>query len=110
MEFQRSIALKVLDVDPAIDPKAGEAFNREAALEHPNIVAVHDRSGPNDPMLWLAIRYVAGADADALLSAAPDGVDPARAVQLVTDCAHALDFARGLVGCLQPRRHHPGRR
>jgi len=95
--LQRSIALKVLDVDPAIDPKAGEAFNREAALvaslEHPNIVAVHDRSGPNDPTLWLAIRYVAGGDADALLSAAPGGVDPARAVRLVTDCAHALDFA-----------------
>ncbi|MTE14185.1 serine/threonine-protein kinase [Nocardia aurantiaca] len=101
--LDRTVALKVLGAGFATDPRARAAFEREAdliaRLDHPNIVTVHDRSGPDDPLLWLSMQYVGGGDADGLLAAAPQGLPPERAVRLITDAAHALDFAheRGIL-------------
>ncbi|MEV6217886.1 serine/threonine-protein kinase [Nocardia sp. NPDC051833] len=95
--LDRRVALKVLNDSFAADPHARAAFDREAAvaagLDHPNIVAVHDRSAPDDAALWLAIRYVDGGDVAAVIDAAPSGIAVDRAVRLLTDAAHALDFA-----------------
>jgi len=95
--LERLVALKVLADTFTTDPKVRGAFDREAALaarlDHPNIVAVYDRSGPDDPALWLTMRYVAGGDANTLLAAAPEGLPPELAVRLIGDAAHALDFA-----------------
>ncbi|WP_062992008.1 serine/threonine-protein kinase [Nocardia anaemiae] len=95
--LQRRVALKVLADTFTVDPKTRSAFDREATLaaklDHPNIVSVYDRSAADDPALWLAMRYIDGGDAAALLNDHPDGLAPARAVRLLADAAHALDYA-----------------
>ncbi|GAB0101398.1 hypothetical protein JMUB6875_03620 [Nocardia sp. JMUB6875] len=95
--LRKQVALKVLAGTFTSDTKARAAFEREATLaaglDHPNIVSVYDRSAPDDPALWLAMRYVGGGDAAGLLSAHPGGLEPERAVRLLEDAAHALDYA-----------------
>ncbi|WP_063048047.1 serine/threonine-protein kinase [Nocardia vulneris] len=93
----RRVALKVLTDSFHTDRKTRSAFDREArlaaGLEHPNIVSVYDRSAAEDPALWLAMRYIDGGDAAGLLGGHPDGLAPERVVRLLTDAAHALDYA-----------------
>lgn len=93
----RVVALKVLSDGIAADPKARIGFEREAALaarlEHPNIVAVFDRSSPDEPRLWLSMQYIAGGDANMLLRANPSGLPADRAIRLITDAGRALDYA-----------------
>ncbi|MFF3571789.1 protein kinase [Nocardia jiangxiensis] len=95
--LRRRVALKVLTDTFTLDPKARFAFDREAnlaaGLDHPNIVPVYDRNAADDPDLWLAMRYVDGGDAAALLSDHPDGLAPERGVRLIDDAARALDYA-----------------
>ncbi|MGV9411598.1 protein kinase domain-containing protein [Nocardia sp. NPDC003693] len=95
--LERRVALKVLATTFTADAKARSAFTREAnlaaGLDHPNIVPVYDRSELDDPALWLAMRHIDGGDAAALLEPHPHGLAPARAVRLITDAAHALDYA-----------------
>lgn len=95
--LRRQVALKVLANTFSVDAKTRSAFDREARLaaelDHPNIVAVYDRSEADDPALWLAMRYVGGGDAAGLLRDDPDGLAPDRAVRLLEDAAHALDYA-----------------
>ncbi|MGW4632365.1 serine/threonine-protein kinase [Nocardia sp. NPDC004415] len=95
--LNRRVAIKVLGHGLSLDSKARNAFEREATvaarLEHPNIVSVYDRSGPQDPVLWLSMKYVASGDAIGLLEAEPGGLNPARALRLIQGAAAALDFA-----------------
>ncbi|WP_194289843.1 serine/threonine-protein kinase [Nocardia macrotermitis] len=95
--MERRVALKVVNDGIAADPKARTAFDREVALaaglDHPNIVAVYDRSGPDDPALWLSMQYIEGGDVNALLASAPGGLPLAQAIGLITDAARALDYA-----------------
>ncbi|WP_280215369.1 serine/threonine-protein kinase [Nocardia cyriacigeorgica] len=95
--LERHVALKVLNDVLATDPKARIAFEREVTLaarfDHPNIVAVYDRSDPGDPDLWLSMQYISGGDANALLAAAPEGLAPDLAVELIADAGDALDTA-----------------
>ncbi|MEV6275264.1 serine/threonine-protein kinase [Nocardia sp. NPDC051832] len=95
--LQRRVALKVLANAFTADQKTRAAFDREATvaagLDHPNIVAVYDRSAPEDSALWLAMRYIDGGDAAVLLTEHQAGLAPARAVRLLADAAHALDYA-----------------
>ncbi|MFI5715719.1 serine/threonine-protein kinase [Nocardia sp. NPDC051750] len=91
------VALKVLNEALAADPKARDAFEREAGLasglDHPNIVPVHDRSKRGNPRLWLSMRYIRGGDANALLAGSPRGLPAEQALQLIVDAAAALDYA-----------------
>jgi serine/threonine-protein kinase len=95
--LERHVALKILNDAFAVDPATRAAFDREAALaarlDHPNIVTVHDRSGPEDPALWLSMRYIPGGDANTLLAATPTGIPVEQAVDLIADAAAALDHA-----------------
>nr|WP_232542424.1 serine/threonine-protein kinase [Nocardia bovistercoris] len=95
--LERRVALKVLHDSLAGDRRARAAFEREAALaarlEHPNIVTVYDRSGPEDPMLWLSMRHIPGGDVGVLLNAAPSGLPAEVAVAVIADAAAALDYA-----------------
>ncbi|MTJ76504.1 protein kinase, partial [Nocardia seriolae] len=97
--MNRHVALKVLNEGFAADPKVRMAFDREAALavelDHPNIIPVYDRSGPDDPALWLAMRHIDGGDATTLLATAVGGLPAEQAIRLITDAAHALDYAHG---------------
>lgn len=88
-------ALKVLSAQHSSDPEFRSRFVREAELvarlEHPNIVGVHDR-GIEDDRLWIAMRFVAGTDAAALLRTG--GPVPAeRAVHIIAAVARGLDHA-----------------
>ncbi|MBY8854958.1 serine/threonine protein kinase [Nocardia sp. CA2R105] len=95
--MDRRVAVKVVDDGAAADPQARKAFDRETALaaglDHPNIVAVYDRSGPDDPALWLSMQYIDGGDANALLAAAPGGLPIDQVLRLIGDAARALDHA-----------------
>ena len=95
--LDRIVALKVLHDNLSADRHAHVAFDREAALcarlDHPNIVAVHDRSASGDPALWLAMRYIRGGDAAALITEHPRGLEADLATGLIADAAAALDYA-----------------
>ena len=99
--LERSVALKLLAPSLAEDRGFRERFLVEsrlaAALEHPNVVPIHD-AGEADGQLYLAMRYVEGADLKRLLQ--EEGtLGPARAIAICAQVAEALDaaHARGLV-------------
>ena len=97
----RPVALKVLPERFAQDERFRERFLREsrlaASLDHPNVVPVYD-AGEADGRLFIAMRYVDGADLKALLRAGGP-LEPERTVAIAGQVAEALDAAhrRGLV-------------
>jgi serine/threonine protein kinase len=64
-QLGRTVALKVLTVDPATRPSALERFRREARhaarLSHKNIVTLYE-CGEADGLHFLALEYVKGID------------------------------------------------
>jgi YVTN family beta-propeller protein len=97
----RPVALKVLPERFAQDERFRERLLHEsrlaASLDHPNVVPVYD-AGEADGRLFIAMRYVDGADLRAVLRA--DGpLGPERTMAIAAQVAEALDAAhrRGLV-------------
>ena len=93
----RHEALKVLRTDISNDDNFRQRFIREAdsiaALEHPNIVTVHDR-GQTDNQLWISTQYVDGTDAARLLqSRYPAGMPADEVTDITAAIASALDYA-----------------
>ncbi len=92
-------AVKILPAHLATDDDFRARFIREAdvaaRLEHPNIVAVRDR-GDDAGRLWIAMEYVDGDDADALLRTSPEGLPPGRVAGIIADAARGLDHAHSL--------------
>ncbi|MFI6167742.1 bifunctional serine/threonine-protein kinase/ABC transporter substrate-binding protein [Nocardia sp. NPDC051052] len=92
----RRIALKLLSPGLHANDEMLARFEREAELvarlDHPNIVAVYDR-GVDDGIRWISMQYVDGIDAGAL---DPHSLDPARAVEIITETAKALDYAHAV--------------
>ncbi|WP_280434662.1 serine/threonine-protein kinase [Nocardia carnea] len=90
----RQDVLKLLPAHHLDDPQFRGRFDREAdlaaRLKHPNIVTVHDR-GVADGQPWIAMEYVPGTDAAALVGAADLG--PRRAARIIDDAARGLDHA-----------------
>ncbi|WP_233444440.1 serine/threonine-protein kinase [Nocardia puris] len=90
----RMVALKLLHPSFAADPVFRGRFEREAQLagrlDHPNIVAIHDR-GQEGEQLWIAMQYIQGGDADSLARGGP--LPPARALHIARETANALDHA-----------------
>jgi streptogramin lyase len=101
MRLARPVALKVLPERFAEDERFRERLLREsrlaASLDHPNVVPVYD-AGEADGRLFIAMRYVEGADLRALLRSG-GALEPARTVAIAGQVAQALDAAhrRGLV-------------
>ncbi|MFC9895954.1 bifunctional serine/threonine protein kinase/MFS transporter [Nocardia sp. NPDC127579] len=89
----RMVALKLLNQDVSADEELRARFEQEAnvvaRLEHPGIVGIYDR-GVQDGHLWISMQYVRGTDADQLDARA---MPPERLLRLITDTAHALDYA-----------------
>ncbi|HEX2319499.1 MAG TPA: protein kinase [Streptosporangiaceae bacterium] len=96
--LDRRVALKVLAPSLAADNAFRTRFIREsraaAIVEHPHIIPVYD-AGDAGGCLFIAMRYVQGGDVRSLLA---DGhaVPPARAWNIVTQVASALDMAHSL--------------
>jgi hypothetical protein len=67
----REVAIKVLPASLASDPERLKRFEKEArsasALNHPNIVTVHDM-GTSDGVSWIAMELVSGETLRALLA------------------------------------------
>ncbi|MFG1798347.1 serine/threonine-protein kinase [Nocardia sp. NPDC049149] len=91
----RHDALKVLPEHVGTADEFRARFLREAEfaarLDHPNVVAVHDR-GIEHGRLWIATEFVNGVDAAQLLRR--DGVvAPPQVMHIVTEAARGLDEA-----------------
>lgn len=91
----RSVALKLLNVELAQDPTYQERFRREshaaARLQEPHVIPIHDW-GEIDGVLYIDMRLVQGRDLRAALR--DDGaMEPGRAVSIVEQVAGALDAA-----------------
>ena len=99
--LNRIYALKVLAPALAEDEQFRQRFRREvriaASLHHPNIVGIH-YAGEHEGMLFFVMDYVIGTDLRAILLK-QGALGPARAVDLLEQCASALDAAHrgGLV-------------
>ena len=91
--LQRRVALKVLHSRFAQDREFVERFRREAesaaGLQHPNVVAVFDRS-EFDGTYYIAMQYVEGRTLKELIDA---GLTPEQAVKLVRQVLEAARFA-----------------
>ena len=99
--LNRIYALKVLAPELAEDPSFRERFKREmriaASLHHPNVVGIH-YAGDHEGLLFFVMDYIIGTDLRELLIKT-GAVEPHRAVDLLHQCAGALDAAHrsGLV-------------
>jgi serine/threonine protein kinase len=99
--LNRIYALKVLAPELAEDVQFRERFKREtriaASLHHPNVVGIH-YAGEHDGLLFFVMDYVTGTDLHQVLRRT-GALHPTRAVELLEQCASALDaaHARGLV-------------
>jgi DNA-binding beta-propeller fold protein YncE len=97
----RPVALKLLRLELNADSRFRERLLREsrlaAALDHPNVIPIYE-AGEADGRLFIAMRFVDGADLRTLLRRA-GRIDPGRAVAIAAQVADALDAAheRGLV-------------
>ena len=96
-----TVALKVLAPELSEDDTFRAQFLREsriaASLNHPNLLPIFD-TGAADDLLYIAMRYVQGADLRAVLNA-QGRLTPAQALPLITQVGRALDAAHreGLV-------------
>jgi serine/threonine protein kinase len=70
MALERTVAIKVVPPDSANVGQAAERFKREAklaaSLDHPNIIPVY-RVGQAGPLHFMAMKFVEGRAADAIL-------------------------------------------
>jgi YVTN family beta-propeller protein len=101
LDLERPVALKLIAPALARDEDFRERFVREsraaAAIDHPNVIPVYS-AGDVDGRLFLAMRFVDGADLRTLVR--DEGpLAPGRAAQVIAQVASALDaaHARGLV-------------
>lgn len=103
VKLNRPVALKVLSPPPDADDLGAfeERFRLEAetlaALDHPNIVILHDFGDLDDGRFFLAMEYIPGPRLSDVLR---DGPLPCeRALRLITQIAGGLRYAhrRGVV-------------
>jgi serine/threonine protein kinase len=94
--LRRRVALKVLRAQRGVEAKVGvERFLREAraaaALDHPNIVRIHDVAQQDD-IHYLALEYVEGRTLDKILSQG-GAIAPSLAVGYIAQAAAGLQHA-----------------
>ena len=101
LKLKRTVALKLVAPEAAINPEFRIRFEREcrlaASIDHPHAVEIF-RAGEEGHVLYLTMRYVDGPDLLAVLRA-EGHLEPTRAVTLLAQIAGALDCAHfhGLV-------------
>jgi len=92
-ELRRKVALKFLPKRVASDPDALARFKREAqaaaALNHPNIITIHE-IGCHEDQSFIAMAYI---DGDLLSDELKKGIPLERALNIVTQVCEGLDKA-----------------
>jgi serine/threonine protein kinase/tetratricopeptide (TPR) repeat protein len=92
-ELRRKVALKFLPKRVASDPDALARFKREAqaaaALNHPNIITIHE-IGRHEDQSFIAMAYI---DGDLLSDELKRGIPLERALDIVTQVCEGLDKA-----------------
>jgi hypothetical protein len=102
LDLDRPVALKLIAPQLAEDPDFRDRFVREsraaASIDHPNVIPIYYTGESDDGALYIAMRYVEGSDLRTLVRA-EQRLEPARAAQIVSQVASALDaaHARGIV-------------
>jgi hypothetical protein len=102
LRLKRTVALKLVAPERALDERFRARFERETelamTLEHPNVVPIYD-AGEVDGRLYLAMRLVDGSDLRTLLRAEGGSLSPERAFAICRQVGSALDaaHAKGLV-------------
>ncbi|GAC1480937.1 MAG: hypothetical protein NVS1B4_26140 [Gemmatimonadaceae bacterium] len=95
--LDREVALKVLTLDPILNPDAFERFEREAKLaarlDHPNIVPIF-AVGRRDNVAFYTMRLVRGGSVEEMLHS-EKALDMVHTLALLRDVAAALDYAHG---------------
>ena len=93
--LRRTVALKVLAPQLAVDPEFAHRFEREAVLaanlRHPNIVGIYD-VGEQDGMRYIAMEYVRGRSLYSIIEER-GALGLGYAVGVVEAVASALDYA-----------------
>lgn len=93
--LRRTVALKVLAPQLAVDPEFAHRFEREAVtaanLRHPNIVGIYD-VGEQDGVSYIAMEYVRGRSLHAIIEER-GALGLGLAVGVVEAVASALDYA-----------------
>jgi serine/threonine protein kinase len=99
--LDRVVALKVIRDEVAESVEYRQRFVREAHLaasvDHPHIVSVFE-VGELDGRLLLALQWVSGQDLRAILSTTRSGLEPERAVRLLSQVSGALDAMHSVAG------------
>src|SRR5437667_11658311 len=94
--LDRPVAIKVLPPDKVADPARKQRFVQEAkaasALNHPNIVTIHDVSSC-DGMDFIVMECIEGKTLGELIP--PKGLRPAQALHHAVQIADALAKAHG---------------
>ncbi len=92
----RDVALKTLPSSFAADPERRARFEQEAraasALNHPNIITVHD-VGEHDGALWIAMEHVEGRTLRELLASGP--LPTRKTIEIAVQTAEGLAKAHG---------------
>ena len=93
--LQRTVALKVLAPQLAVDPEFSHRFEREAVtaanLRHPNIVTIFD-VGEQNGLRYIAMEYVRGLSLHTILEER-GALGLSYAIGIVGPVAAALDYA-----------------
>jgi len=94
-QLGRKVAIKVLPPELSHGQAAAARFKREArtaaALDHPHIVPIH-RISTTGRVLWYVMKYVDG-ESLAQVMQREGSLQPARAANILSQTAEALDFA-----------------
>jgi len=92
--LHRTVAIKILPPDKVADPERKRRFLQEAraasALNHPNIITLHDIASDNG-IDYLVMEHVPGKSLDKLIP--PKGMPLAEVIDYVTQIASALAAA-----------------
>ncbi|MGD8898266.1 MAG: serine/threonine-protein kinase, partial [Acidobacteriota bacterium] len=92
--LDRTVALKVLPAELAVDPQLKARFEREAraisALTHPNVCTLHD-VGEQDGRMFLVMEHLVGETLAERLTKGPLPLD--QALEIATQVADALAAA-----------------
>jgi serine/threonine protein kinase len=96
LKLAKTVALKVMSPNLAVDPEFRRRFENEARsaseIDHENVIPVYD-FGEDGHGLYIVMRYVESNLRDLLR--ARGEMDPLRAVQVIEQVASALDAAHG---------------